>query len=222
MEPQYSSERVSFFITARCPSLGWITGGNDRFISVASLWRLTGGVSRSRRQCFKSYSFGSSVMCECVGWFRLRNHAVRATKSGAAFLVSRTRASGIDSPGLASGCRIGGGSERCANHLVEATRLASHHRRGHLCGTDCRVDRCCRSEQQSAPKDRQGRGTSRHRRPEESTSPWVPTHLLIPSLASAFPLTALSMQRTSGSLCEIEGGWMSVYKRLNVLEYERY
>lgn len=111
-------------------------------------------------------------MCECADLISgLRNHAVRATKSGAAFLVPRTRAGGIDCPGLAGGRRIGGGGERRADHLVEATRLAAHHRRGHLCGTDCRVDRCCRSEQQSAPKDRQGRGASRHRRPEESTSP---------------------------------------------------
>lgn len=66
MEPRYSSERVRFLITARCPSLGWITGGNDRFISVANLWRLTGGVGLGVRddECSKSYSFGF----QCYVW----------------------------------------------------------------------------------------------------------------------------------------------------------
>lgn len=63
MEPQHSSERLSFFITARCPSLGWITGGNDRFISVANLWRLTGGVSLFETAVFSNPVLSVLVLC---------------------------------------------------------------------------------------------------------------------------------------------------------------
>lgn len=71
MEPRYSSERVRFLITARCPSLGWITGGNDRFISVANLWRLTGGVGLGVR-VFQILFFRVPVLCVNVPtWFRV-------------------------------------------------------------------------------------------------------------------------------------------------------